>query len=102
LLAAVAAGVTDAARASLDSSSLGVDRTARVNYKHSRMMVHELRHAVEREAVVKALDARGTRSVMTHTMVERQRGIGALGFEPGDGLAAKIDAILGHQRREAA
>lgn len=94
-LAADAAGVGDAVRASLDASWPGTDWGAKADYNLDRMMVHGLRRAAEMEEVAKTLDALGTGSAMTRGTVERQRAIGALGLAPGGDLAAKLTAIRG-------
>lgn len=94
-LAADAAGVGDAVRASLDASWPGTDWGAKADYNLDRMMVHGLRRAAEMEEVVKTLDALGTGSAMTRGTVERQRAIGTLGLAPGGDLAAKLNAIRG-------
>lgn len=101
-LAADAAGVTDAVRASFEASWPGADWATKADYNLERMMIHGLRRAAEMEEVVKTLDALGTGSAMARGTVERQRTIGALGLKPVATLAAKIDAILGRRREEAA
>jgi 3-hydroxyisobutyrate dehydrogenase-like beta-hydroxyacid dehydrogenase len=94
-LAADAAGVTDAVRASLNASWPGTDWGEKADYNLDRMMVHGTRRAAEMEEVVKTLDALGTGSAMTRGTVERQRAIGALGLAAPTSLSAKIAAIRG-------
>ena len=92
-LAADAAGVTDAVRASLNASWPGTDWGEKADYNLERMMAHGVRRAAEMEEVVKTLDALGTGAAMTRGTVERQRAIGELGLTAPKGLAAKLAAI---------
>ncbi len=94
-LAADAAGVTDAVRASLNASWPGTDWAEKADYNLERMMAHGIRRAAEMEEVVKTLDALGTGAAMTRGTVERQRAIGTLGIAAPPTLAAKIQAIRG-------
>lgn len=94
-LAAEAAGVTEAVRASLNESWPGTDWEEEADYNLERMMAHGLRRAAEMEEVVKTLDALGTGSAMTRGTAERQRAIGELGLTAAPTLAAKIKAIRG-------
>lgn len=94
-LAADAAGVTDAVRASLGASWPDVDWAEEADYNLGRMMVHGTRRAAEMEEAVKTLDALGAGSAMSRGTVERQRAVGALGLTPPATLAAKIAVIRG-------
>ncbi|HEX8486876.1 DUF1932 domain-containing protein [Sphingomonas sp.] len=103
LLAAEAAGVTEAVIASLDASSPSPGWQARADYNLDRMMVHGLRRAAEMEEVVATLEALGTGSAMARATIARQRAIGALELTPPDGLAAKLGALLPiHEKARAA
>ena len=63
---------------------------------------HGLRRAAEMEEVAKTLADLGTGAAMTRGTIERQHAIGRLGIIPPATLAAKIDAILGHRKDQAA
>jgi 3-hydroxyisobutyrate dehydrogenase-like beta-hydroxyacid dehydrogenase len=102
ILAADAAGVTDEVIASLNASWPGTDWAAKADYNLDRMMVHGLRRAAEMEEVAKTLDSLGTGAAMTRGTIERQRAIGALDLTPPDTLPAKIDAVLGRRKDQAA
>jgi 3-hydroxyisobutyrate dehydrogenase-like beta-hydroxyacid dehydrogenase len=94
-LAAEAAGVSDAVRASLDASWPGTDWGEKADYNLGRMMAHGVRRAAEMEEVVRTLDALGTGSEMARATAERQRAIGALALAVPPTLAAKVEAIRG-------
>jgi len=102
ILAAEAADVTDPVIASLDATWPGADWGARADYNLDRMLVHGLRRAAEMEEAVKMLDGLGIGSAMTRATVVRQREIGALGLMPPTGLSAKLDAMFGRRKDEAA
>lgn len=105
LLAAHRAGVADRVLASLEASFPGMDWASKADYNIDRMMVHGLRRAAEMDEVAKTLDDLGLGSGMARATADLQRRIGALGLAPADGLAAKVDAILGNgasTRAEAA
>ncbi len=63
-LAADAAGVTEAVRASLDASWPGTDWGAKADYNLERMMAHGIRRAAEMEEVAKTLDAEPNAATM--------------------------------------
>jgi 3-hydroxyisobutyrate dehydrogenase-like beta-hydroxyacid dehydrogenase len=73
MLAAQAAGVTDAVLA-----SLGGDWPAKVDYNLDRMLAHGLRRAAEMEEVVATLTELGIAPLMTRGTVERQRAMGTI------------------------
>ena len=102
VLAAEAAGVRDEVFASLNASWPGTDWTAKADYNLDRMIVHGERRAAEMEEVVATLDALGTGSAMARATAGRQREIGARKLLPVAGLSAKIDAVLGRKKDEAA
>lgn len=91
LLAAQAAGVTDAVLA-----SLGGDWPARADYNLDRMLAHGARRAAEMEEVVATLAELGIEPLMTRGTVMRQRAMGDLlhGTAMPDGLAGKL-ALIG-------
>jgi len=90
MLAAQAAGVTDAVLA-----SLGGDWPAKVDYNLDRMLAHGLRRAAEMEEVVATLTELGIEPLMTRGTVERQRALGGLlgGAPVPEGLDAKLVTI---------
>ena len=90
LLAAQAAGVTDAVLA-----SLGGDWAQKADYNLDRMLAHGTRRAAEMEEVVATLTELGIEPLMTRGTVVRQRALGAiLGNAPmPEGLAAKFALI---------
>ena len=102
LLAADAAGVRDEVLASLDASWRETSWTDRADYNLDRMIVHGLRRAAEMDEVVKTLDALGTGSAMARATAERQREIGARKLRSPSGLNAKIDALTGKRKDQAA
>lgn len=102
ILAAAAAGVTDEVVASLNASWPGTDWAGKADYALDRMMVHGLRRAAEMEEVATTLADLGTGAAMTLGTIERQRAIGQLGIVPPSSLCAKIDALLGHRKDQAA
>ena len=102
ILAADAAGVVDEVIASLNASWPGMDWADKADYALDRMMVHGLRRAAEMEEVAKTLADLGTGAAMTRGTIERQHAIGRLVIIPPATLAAKIDAILGHRKDQAA
>ena len=90
LLAAQAAGVTDAVLA-----SLGGDWAQKADYNLDRMLAHGTRRAAEMDEVVATLTELGIEPLMTRGTVVRQRALGAiLGNAPmPEGLAAKFALI---------
>lgn len=102
VLAADAAGVRDEVLASLDASWRETGWADRADYNLDRMIVHGLRRAVEMDEVVKTLDALGTGSGMARATAERQREIGRRQLRSPKGLDAKIDAISGKRKDQAA
>lgn len=102
VLAAETAGVRDAVIASLDASPAPRGWAATADYNLDRMMLHGRRRAEEMREVVKTLDALGTGSAMTRATVERQDALARPGATVPDGLAAKLDMLLGRSRAEAA
>lgn len=90
MLAAHAAGVTDAVLASLSERE---DWTARADYNLDRMLVHGLRRAAEMEEVAMTLKDLGVDPAMTRGTIARQRQLGALGMAAPEGLAAKLARI---------
>ncbi len=90
LLAAQAAGVTDAVL-----SSLGGDWPQKADYNLDRMLAHGTRRAAEMEEVVATLTELDIEPLMTRGTVVRQRALGAiLGDAPmPEGLAAKFALI---------
>ena len=90
LLAAQAAGVTDAVLA-----SLGGDWAQKADYNLDRMLAHGTRRAAEMEEVVATLTELGIEPLMTRGTVVRQRALGAiLGDAPmPEGLDAKFALI---------
>ena len=96
-LAANAAGVLPEVLA-----SLGDEWGPRFDYNLDRMMVHGTRRAAEMGEVVATLDALGTGSAMARATRERQAALGALGLSPPPGLGAKLDALLGRYKEQAA
>jgi len=102
ILAADASGVTDEVIASLNASWPGTDWAVKADYNLDRMMAHGLRRAAEMEEVAKTLDSLGTGAEMTRGAIKRQRVIGALGLSPPDTLSAKVDAVFGRKKDQAA
>jgi len=102
VLAADAAGVRDEVLASLDASWRETSWADRADYNLDRMIVHGLRRAAEMDEVVKTLDALGTGSAMARATAERQREIGRRQLRSPDGLDAKIEAISGKRKDQAA
>ena len=90
LLAAQAAGVTDAVL-----NSLGGDWPQKADYNLDRMLAHGTRRAAEMEEVVATLTELGIEPLMTRGTVVRQRALGAiLGNAPmPEGLTAKFALI---------
>lgn len=90
MLAAEAAGVTDAVLA-----SLGGDWPQKADYNLDRMLAHGTRRAAEMEEVVATLTELGIESLMTRGTVVRQRALGGLlGDMPmPEGLEAKLALI---------
>jgi len=90
LLAARAAGVTDAVLA-----SLGGDWPKKADYNVDRMLAHGTRRAAEMEEVVATLTELGIEPLMTRGTVQRQRAFGALLGDAAmpDGLDAKLALI---------
>lgn len=102
VLAADMAGVRDEVLASLDASWREMSWADRADYNLDRMIVHGLRRAAEMDEVVKTLDALGTGSAMARATAERQREIGQRQLRSPKGLDAKIDAVLGKRKDQAA
>jgi 3-hydroxyisobutyrate dehydrogenase-like beta-hydroxyacid dehydrogenase len=102
VLAADAAGVRDEVLASLDASWRETGWVDRVDYNLDRMIVHGLRRAAELDEVVKTLDALGTGSAMARATATRQREIGERQLRSLNGLDAKIEAIMGKRKDQAA
>jgi len=102
VLAADAAGVRDEVLASLDASWRETKWAERADYNLDRMIVHGLRRAAEMDEVVKTLDALGTGSAMARATAERQREIGQQKLRSLKGLDAKIEAISGKRKDQAA
>ena len=102
VLAADAAGVRDEVLASLNASWPGTDWAAKADYNLDRMIVHGERRAAEMEEVVATLDALGTGSAMARATADRQGEIGARKLLSVAGLSAKIDAVLGRKKDQAA
>lgn len=102
VLAAETAGVRDAVIASLDASPAPRGWAATADYNLDRMMLHGRRRAEEMREVVKTLDALGTGSAMTRATVERQDALARPGAPVPDGLATKLDMLLGRSRAEVA
>ncbi|MBT2186995.1 NAD(P)-dependent oxidoreductase [Sphingobium nicotianae] len=97
LLAAQAAGVTEAVLA-----SLGGDWPQKADYNLDRMLAHGARRAAEMEEVVATLNELGVEPLMTTGTVVRQRAMGNLlqGADmPGD-LAAKLALIAKKQEEK--
>lgn len=101
-LAADAAGVRDEVFASLNASWPGTDWAAKADYNLDRMIVHGERRAAEMEEVAATLDALGTGAAMARAAAGRQREIGARKLRVPAGLSAKIDAVLGREKDQAA
>ncbi len=93
ILAAYAAGVSDAVIASLDESWREQPWEQHFDYNLERMLAHGLRRAAEMEEAAKTLADLGIDPAITRGTIARQRAIGAIGGRPPNGLAAKIDAI---------
>jgi 3-hydroxyisobutyrate dehydrogenase-like beta-hydroxyacid dehydrogenase len=102
VLAADAAGVRDEVLASLDASWREMPWADRADYNLDRMIVHGLRRAAEMDEVVKTLDALGTGSAMARATGQRQREIGQRQLRSPNGLDAKIEAISGKRKDQAA
>jgi len=96
LLAAQAAGVTDAVLA-----SLGGDWPAKADYNLDRMLAHGTRRAAEMDEVVATLTELGIEPLMTRGTVVRQRAMGALldGAAMPEDLQAKL-GFLGERHPE--
>jgi len=88
VLAAHRAGVVDEVL-----SSLGPDWATRADYNLERMLAHGLRRAAEMEESARTLEDLGVAPLMTRGTIARQRGLGALGIVPPEGLAAKLVAL---------
>ncbi|KGB54732.1 NAD(P)-dependent oxidoreductase [Sphingopyxis sp. LC363] len=93
ILAAYAAGVSDAVIASLDESWRKQPWDRRIDYNLDRMLVHGLRRAAEMEEAAKTLEELGLDPAMTRGTIARQRALGTIGVPPPNGLTAKLDAI---------
>ncbi|HEY0624530.1 DUF1932 domain-containing protein [Sphingomonas sp.] len=102
ILAAHRAGVTDAVIASLDASAKAQGWGERADYNLDRMLAHGTRRAAEMEEVARTLAELGIEPAMTRGTIARQREIGAIGGGVPEGLAAKLAAIEGLVRGEAA
>ena len=102
VLAADAAGIRDEVLASLDASWRETSWAERADYNLDRMIVHGLRRAAEMDEVVKTLDALDTGSAMARASAERQRDIGKRHLRSPQGLSAKIEAVLGSRKDQAA
>jgi 3-hydroxyisobutyrate dehydrogenase-like beta-hydroxyacid dehydrogenase len=102
VLAADAAGIREEVLASLDASWREIGWAERADYNLDRMIVHGLRRAAEMDEVVKTLDALGTGSAMARATAQRQRDIGNRRLQSPQGLGAKIDAVLGSRKDQAA
>jgi 3-hydroxyisobutyrate dehydrogenase-like beta-hydroxyacid dehydrogenase len=91
LLAARAAGVTEAVLA-----SLGGDWAQKADYNLDRMLAHGTRRAAEMEEVVATLAELGIAPLMTRGTVERQRVLGALlqGADMPEDLEAKLALLM--------
>lgn len=96
LLAAQAAGVTEAVL-----TSLGGDWRQRADYNLDRMLAHGLRRAAEMEEVVATLTELGIDPLLTRGTVVRQRAFGELlaGDPVPDGFEPKL-AILRERHPE--
>ena len=96
LLAARAAGVTDAVLA-----SLGGDWAQKADYNLDRMLAHGLRRAAEMEEVVATLTELDVEPLMTRGTVVRQRAFGAILRDAPmpDGLDAKLALIETNNRK---
>jgi len=90
LLAARAAGVTDAVLA-----SLGGDWAHKADYNLDRMLAHGTRRAAEMEEVVATLTELGIEPLMTRGTVVRQRAMGDLlhGTAMPEALEAKLGLL---------
>ena len=93
ILAAHAAGVSEAVIASLDQSWRAQPWAQRFDYNLDRMLVHGLRRAAEMEEVARTLQDLGLDPAMTRGAIAWQRALGAGCLSPPDGLDAKLDAI---------
>ena len=102
ILAANRAGVADAVLASLDASWKTQGWAERADYNLDRMLAHGTRRAAEMEEVAKTLAELGLDPAMTRGTIARQRELGALGVGVPVGLAAKLAAIEGAEKDEAA
>lgn len=98
VLAADAAGVLDEVIASLDASEKPRPWAERFDYNLDRMMLHGVRRAAEMYEVTQTLDALGIAPMMSEGTVNWQQGIGELGIEPPEGLAAKLAAISARRK----
>jgi 3-hydroxyisobutyrate dehydrogenase-like beta-hydroxyacid dehydrogenase len=96
LLAAQAAGVTEAVLA-----SLGGDWPQKADYNLDRMLAHGTRRAAEMEEVVATLTELGIEPLLTRGTVERQRAMGDLldGLAMPEDLEAKL-ALLNDRHPE--
>lgn len=88
MLAAHRAGVVDEVL-----SSLGEDWGRKADYNLERMLAHGLRRAAEMAESARTLEDLGVAPLMTRGTISRQRGLGALGMAPPEGLAAKLAAL---------
>jgi len=97
LLAAQAAGVTEAVLA-----SLGGDWPQKADYNLDRMLAHGTRRAAEMEEVVATLTELGIDPLMTRGTVTRQRALGTVlnGSDMPEGLAAKLACIDEHMNEK--
>ena len=102
VLAAEAAGIRDEVLASIDASWREISWAERADYNLDRMIVHGLRRAAEMDEVVKTLDALGTGSAMARATAQRQRDFGNRHLRSPQGLLAKLEAILGNRKDQAA
>jgi 3-hydroxyisobutyrate dehydrogenase-like beta-hydroxyacid dehydrogenase len=102
VLAAEAAGIREEVLASIDASWRETSWAKRADYNLDRMIVHGLRRAAEMDEVVKTLDALGTGSAMARATAQRQRDIGNRNLRSPQGLEAKIEAVLGSRKDQAA
>ena len=95
VLAAERAGVREAVLASLDASWREQGWAERADYNLDRMLAHGTRRAAEMEEVARTLSDLGIDPAMTRGTIQRQRGLGALGMTPPEGLTEKLAAIEG-------
>ena len=93
VLAAEAAGVCAEVLASLDASEKPRPWAERADYNLDRMLVHGLRRAAEMDEVTQTLSMLGISPILSEGIVQWQQGVGELGIDPPQGLAAKLAAI---------